>query len=198
MTVRLVFLSVSPAKQNEIYKELGTPLFLCQQALAGRASADRRRQGSATRAIADYGGRTNSQPQPDPGNAPADEYASTVDLVRGSDVEPEAISWLWNGWLAAGKVHILGGAPGKGKTTIGMSLAATLTIGGRWPDGARSPTGKVVIWSGEDDPADTLVPRLSLSGADLSRVHFIAHVREGNERRSFDLARTWRCYGASW
>jgi putative DNA primase/helicase len=46
-----------------------------------------------------------------------------------------------------------------------------------------------VIWSGEDDPADTLIPRLVLSGADLSRVYFIADIREGNERRSFDPAR---------
>jgi len=45
-----------------------------------------------------------------------------------------------------------------------------------------------VIWSGEDDPADTLVPRLTLSGADLSKVYFIAEVRKGNEKRSFDPA----------
>lgn len=125
----------------------------------------------------------------EPGNAPEAEYARTVDLIRGSDVKPEAVTWLWGGWLAAGKMHILGGAPGTGKTTISMALAATVTSAGRWPDGNRSPIGNVVIWSGEDDPADTLVPRLALSGADLSRVYFIADVREGNERRSFDPAR---------
>ena len=70
-----------------------------------------------------------------------------------------------------------------------MALAAIVTTGGRWPDGTRSPAGNVVIWSGEDDPADTLIPRLALSGADLSRVYFIADVREGNELRSFDPAR---------
>lgn len=116
-------------------------------------------------------------------------YARTVELTRGSDIQPEQVSWLWDGWLAAGKVHILGGAPGTGKTTISMALAAAVTTGGLWPDGSRSPIGSVAIWSGEDDPADTLVPRLHLSGADLSRVHFISKVREGNERRSFDPAR---------
>jgi putative DNA primase/helicase len=70
-----------------------------------------------------------------------------------------------------------------------MGLAATVTTGGRWPDGTRSIAGNVVIWSGEDDPADTLIPRLALSGADLTRVYFIAEIREGNERRSFDPAR---------
>jgi putative DNA primase/helicase len=86
-------------------------------------------------------------------------------------------------------MHVFGGAPGTGKTTISMGLAATVTTGGRWPDGTRAIAGNVVIWSGEDDPADTLIPRLALSGADLSRVYFIADIREGNERRSFDPAR---------
>lgn len=127
--------------------------------------------------------------QPGEENAPAGEYARDVNLIRASDVIPEPITWLWNGWLAAGKMHVFGGAPGTGKTTISMGLAATVTTGGRWPDGTRSIAGNVVIWSGEDDPADTLIPRLALSGADLSRVYFIADIREGNERRSFDPAR---------
>ena len=121
--------------------------------------------------------------------APEVEYARTVALIRGSDVTPEAVTWLWTGWLAAGKMHVFGGAPGTGKTTISMGLAATVTTGGRWPDGTRSIVGNVVIWSGEDDPADTLLPRLALSGADLTRVYFIADVIEGTERRSFDPAR---------
>jgi putative DNA primase/helicase len=122
-------------------------------------------------------------------NSPVGEYARNVDLIRASDVTPEPIAWLWNGWLAAGKMHVFGGAPGTGKTTISMGLAATVTTGGCWPDGSRSVVGNVVIWSGEDDPADTLIPRLALSGADLTRVYFIADIREGNERRSFDPAR---------
>ncbi len=122
-------------------------------------------------------------------SAPAGDYTRTVKLIRGSDIRPEAISWLWNGWLAAGKMHVLGGAPGTGKTTLSMAFAATVTTGGRWPDGCGSPVGSVVIWSGEDDPSDTLIPRLILSGADLSRVFFIADVLEGGERRSFDPAR---------
>ena len=127
--------------------------------------------------------------QPGGDDAPACEYARDVSLIRASDVTPEAIAWLWNGWLAAGKMHVFGGAPGTGKTTISMGLAATVTTGGLWPDGTRTIAGNVVIWSGEDDPADTLIPRLVLSGADLSRVYFIADIREGNERRSFDPAR---------
>jgi len=140
-------------------------------------------------AIANARAPARASHQPVPKSAPAGEYARSVELLRGSDVTPEAVTWLWSGWLAAGKMHVLGGAPGTGKTTIAMALAATVTTGGRWPDGNRSPVGNVVIWSGEDDPADTLVPRLALSGADLKRIYFIADVKEGNERRSFDPAR---------
>jgi putative DNA primase/helicase len=139
--------------------------------------------------IANAQAPAKGEPQPGNDDAPAGEYARDVSLIRASDVTPEPITWLWDGWLAAGKMHVFGGAPGTGKTTISMGLAATVTTGGRWPDGTRSISGNVVIWSGEDDPADTLIPRLALSGADLSRVYFIADIREGNERRSFDPAR---------
>ena len=122
-------------------------------------------------------------------SAIAGEYASRVELIRGCDVIPEPVQWIWPGWLAAGKMHVLGGAPGTGKTSISMALAATVTTGGRWPDGTRSIAGNVVIWSGEDDHADTLAPRLALSGADLTRVYFITDIREGSDRRSFDPAR---------
>ena len=93
-------------------------------------------------------------------------------------------------WLAKGKLHILGGAPGTGKTTLTLSLAATVTRGGVWPDGSRCLTpGRVVIWSGEDDPADTLVPRLTAAGADLSLVDFVGDVQQDGKARSFDPAR---------
>ena len=144
---------------------------------------------AAQRAMASVVDIAKAEGKSDPKRSPAVEHARTVELVRGSDVIPEAVLWIWTGWLAAGKLHVLGGAPGTGKTTIAMALAATMTIGGCWPDGTRSIIGNVVIWSGEDDPTDTLVPRLMLSGADLSRVYFITNVREGKEKRSFDPAR---------
>ena len=144
---------------------------------------------SVGRAIAGASAPAIGEPQLNEKNAPEMGYARDVNLIRGSDVTPEAINWLWDGWLAAGKMHIFGGAPGTGKTTIAMGLAATVTTGGRWPDGTRSTAGNVVIWSGEDDPADTLIPRLALSGADLSRVYFIGDIREGIDQRSFDPAR---------
>jgi putative DNA primase/helicase len=109
-------------------------------------------------------------------------------LVRGDAIVPEAVQWLWHGWLERGALHMLAGQPGTGKTTIAMALAATITAGGKWPDGSEAARGDVVIWSGEDDLRTTLVPRLCAAGADRSKVHFLQDVRRGNQVRPFDPA----------
>jgi len=112
----------------------------------------------------------------------------SVSLQCAANITPEPISWLWNGWLAKGKLHIFAGQAGTGKTTIAIALAATITIGGRFPDGSKSPIGSVLIWSGEDSPADTLVPKLMAAGADLHKVHFVGETTANYESRSFDPA----------
>ncbi len=120
---------------------------------------------------------------------PADHRKPLIELRRADEIECVPICWLWLEWLARGKLHILAGAPGTGKTTIAIALAAVVTRGGLWPDGTRAPAGNVLIWSGEDDAADTLVPRLIAAGADLSRVHMIGDATDENgERRAFDPA----------
>ncbi|HUD34587.1 MAG TPA: AAA family ATPase [Variovorax sp.] len=110
-------------------------------------------------------------------------------LLCGDALTPQPIAWLWPGWLAQGKLHILAGAPGQGKTTIAVTLAATITIGGRFPDGTRCEAGNVLVWSGEDDPADTLLPRMIAAGADRSRVFFVDGARINGEVVPFDPAR---------
>ena len=112
-----------------------------------------------------------------------------VILVCASTLRPEPIAWLWRDWLALGKFHVLAGAPGQGKTTIAIALAATVTNGGRWPDGTRCSPANVLIWSGEDDPADTLLPRLLAMGADVSRIYFVDGTRIDGKVQSFDPAR---------
>ena len=115
-----------------------------------------------------------------------DDDALEITYRPASEFKVEPIRWLWPGWLAGGKLHILAGAPGTGKTTVALALAATLTLAGRWPDGTTAPRGRVMIWSGEDDPADTLVPRLMATGADLSRVDIITGTTDGDGSRGFD------------
>ena len=109
-------------------------------------------------------------------------------LTCGTELTPEPVCWLWPNWLALGKFHLLAGAPGQGKTTIAMSLGATVTIGGRWPDGTRCEAGNVLVWSGEDDPADTLLPRLLAAGADRAKCFFISGSRVAGEVQPFDPA----------
>ena len=54
-------------------------------------------------------------------------FERSVLLTQGDSVHPELIDWLWPGWIASGKLHLVGGAPGTGKTTIAMSLAAKIS-----------------------------------------------------------------------
>ena len=69
---------------------------------------------------------------------------------------------------------VFAGDPGLGKSLITSMIAAKVSTGGQWPvDGGRAPLGDAVILSGEDDPADTIVPRLRVAGADLNRVHIL-------------------------
>jgi putative DNA primase/helicase len=112
-----------------------------------------------------------------------------VKIRCGADIKPQPITWLWPGWLPAGKLTILAGAAGTGKTTLALALAAIITAGGTWPDGTVSQgKGNVLIWSSEDVADDTLVPRLIASGADLSRCHFIEGVAQNGVSVPFDPA----------
>lgn len=90
--------------------------------------------------------------------------------VNQTGSHPLALAWL----ACKRKLHILAGAGGTGKTTLLLGLIATITTGGHWPDGSRcNEPGNALIWSSEDDPADTLIPRLTAAGADMSRVYII-------------------------
>ncbi len=115
------------------------------------------------------------------------EDTRIVKIRCGADIKPLAIDWLWPGWLPAGKLTILAGAAGTGKTTLALGLGAVITTGGCWPDGAASTKkGNVLVWSSEDVADDTLVPRLIASGADLTRCHFIEGIVQHGESVPFD------------
>jgi putative DNA primase/helicase len=136
-------------------------------------------------------GAGNHEEPPDRGAPPVGEKRTPkkVKITRGSDIEPEKITWLWPGWLARGKLHILAGRPGSLKTTTAMDFAATETTGGQWPDGERASAGNVLVWSGEDAIDDTLLPRFMAAGGDRSRIYFISGIEENGKKRAFDPAR---------
>ncbi len=152
-------------------------------ALTDRAAREWRAEHEAANRRQMNGSRAPQATPSSPFKLPA------VELVSAQTIEPAAIDWLWKDWLAKGKLHLLAGQPGKGKTTLGVDLTATTSIGGVWPDGSRAARGSVVIWSGEDDPSDTLVPRLIAASADLNRVHFVKGVSDDGGRRAFDPAK---------
>jgi putative DNA primase/helicase len=122
------------------------------------------------------------------GAAPPSE---SLTLLRGSDVKMERTDWLWSHWLAAGCLQVFAGPAGLGKTTIALSLAATVTRGRLWPDGSRCTSpGSVIFWSGEDAVDKTLMPRFTAMGGDPQNIYFVDAVTvrsDGRlETREFD------------
>jgi putative DNA primase/helicase len=109
------------------------------------------------------------------------------------DIEPQNVEWLWHGRIAIGKITMIAGDPGLGKSMVTASLAAHVTTGKPWPvDHAICPRGDVLIMSAEDDPADTIRPRLDAAGADVSRIHDLGMVQDWSKEgepfmRSFSL-----------
>lgn len=93
-------------------------------------------------------------------------------ILRAADVKPRPITWLWHQYLAAGKLHVLAGDAGTGKTTLALRIAADISAGRALPGSRAAGPGSVLILSYEDDFGDILIPRLIAAGADLTRVHF--------------------------
>ena len=113
--------------------------------------------------------------------SPAPAEPATLDVVRLADVSRETVSWLWRGWLAAGKLHVFDGDPGQGKSTVTLDIAARLTTGRPMPgESARRSPADVVLVTYEDGLADTIRPRLEAAGADLTRVHAWRGHRDGD------------------
>jgi putative DNA primase/helicase len=113
----------------------------------------------------------------------------SLDVLCLADVTPKKIDWLWPNWISIGKVSVLAGDGGMGKSTILCDLAARTTTGERWPDGAEGgQLGNVLILAAEDDVEDTLAPRLIAAGANMKRMLTIRAVRnEDQSRRAFNL-----------
>jgi len=100
-------------------------------------------------------------------------------LHRLSDLTSEDVRWLWPGRIPFGKITVLDGDPGLGKSTITLDLAARLTRGEAMPDGVRGDNEKpagVLLLTAEDGLRDTVLPRLKALGADMTRVYALESV----------------------
>ncbi|MGH8772123.1 MAG: AAA family ATPase, partial [Burkholderiales bacterium] len=121
----------------------------------------------------------------------ADANDSRIVYRRLSDIEAKPVRWLWPGRIARGKVTLLAGNPGLGKSQVTASMAAIVSTGGKWPvDRSQCQAGNVIILSAEDDAADTLKPRLIAAGADLNRV-FIADSIVTTQADSYEAHRAF-------
>ncbi len=127
-------------------------------------------------------------PRVPPPAAPAAPQPSGIVLQRMSDIEMRSVDWLWQDRIALGKVTALAGYGGLGKSTILFDIAAAVSRGAAWPAGEGfAPFGSTIILSSEDDPEDTIAPRLAAAQADLSKIYFIRMVRDEKGERSFNL-----------
>ncbi len=112
--------------------------------------------------------------------------ASVLDILEpqpvtrcAKDIEPRDLEPIWPGVLWIGKPTLLAGDPGLGKSLITVDIAARVSKGSPWPcDTAERAPANVLILSAEDDPDDTIVPRLIAAGAELKRITFFDAVRE--------------------
>lgn len=129
---------------------------------------------------------------PNANNVLPSAFGTRVKIVPAATIPPESIKWIWYAWLAAGKLHMLAGQPGAGKTGTAVFFAATISrgdSGGRWPDGTEAPPGNVVFWTCEDGLADTIIPRLIAAGANMERVFVLTGTEENGRQRAFNPAK---------
>jgi len=97
-----------------------------------------------------------------------------------ADLRPVQVRWLWPGRIPMGKLTLLFGGPGRGKSFIAAYLAAAVSTGAAWPDDqGAAPHGSVLLLCGQDALGDTVRPRLELAGADLARVTAVDVPRPG-------------------
>jgi putative DNA primase/helicase len=120
--------------------------------------------------------------EPQSSNATRSTFLGDTAIVRRvSDVKSEPIEWLWKTRIAYGKVTMIAGDPGLGKSQFAAYIIARITTGTAWPNSDGRPAiGNTVMLSCEDDVGDTIRPRLEAAGADIARVKVMEAIRTQN------------------
>lgn len=103
---------------------------------------------------------------------------SDLKLISMDEIQTEEVKWLWYPYIPLGKLTIVQGDPGDGKTTFVLAVIAALTTGEPLPEcGSAAAAMNVIYQTAEDGLADTIKPRLESAGADCSRVLVIDESR---------------------
>jgi AAA domain len=112
-------------------------------------------------------------------------------MVRGDRVPLKSVQWAWKNRFAFGKLALLAGDPGLGKSQIALDIVARHTTSGLWPvDGGTAALAEAIVLTAEDGLSDTVAPRLVAAGADMTKVHFLTGTKaEGGDEELFDLTR---------
>jgi putative DNA primase/helicase len=115
-------------------------------------------------------------------------------VVNLADVQAEQITWFWPNRIPMGKLSVVAGDPGLGKSFLTIDFASRCSTGTKWFDcDGSAPLGSTVILNAEDSLGDTIKPRLVAAGADCSKVVALQAVRggdvAGDYERSIDLQR---------
>lgn len=144
-----------PKDQSEVLQLVGR---LCDKELGKRSESI----GKASEYNKQVGGAQFSTL---PSLKPRTFKARRYDSIDAVDVE-----WLWQNRIAIGKLSLLVGEPGLGKTFCALDIAARVSTGTPFADGAVPPIGDAAILTAEDGAGDTIRPRLDAAGADVSRI----------------------------
>ena len=100
-----------------------------------------------------------------------EETKNGLQMIKMSEIQSQEVSWLWYPFIPYGKLTIIQGDPGDGKTTLVLNIAAWLSKGeGLDSEMKLSEPVNVIYQSAEDGLADTVKPRLELAGADCERI----------------------------
>lgn len=117
-------------------------------------------------------------------------------LTCVADVLPRKVSYLWEGRIPLKRITLVVGRPGEGKSFLTTDAAARVSTGRPWPDGSYCPQGSVILISAEDDPADTIRPRLDAHDADVRKIHLLSAVRKVGEDGLYERMITLADVGA--
>ena len=119
------------------------------------------------------GGVVASTPSPSP---------RIIKARRYSDIDATDVEWLWQNRIPLGKFSLLVGEPGLGKTFAAIDIAAHVSTGLAFADGAIPIQGEVAILTAEDGAGDTIRPRLDAAGADVSKIYHVDGVGVGDAK----------------